>query len=120
MKTNRRDFIKTAGMASVGVVAGGMTSSCTSKSGSDKQGKPTIWDISKNKGSQVFNMSGFAAPKLDVVRVGYIGIGGRGMAAVKRMALLEGVEIVALSDLHMDRVKEAQEYLKKRGMPEPM
>ena len=117
MKTNRRNFLKTAGIAGAGVFAGGMTS-CV-KGASTGETKPTIWDISKNKGAQVFNMSGYAAPKLDVVRIGYIGIGGRGMAAVKRMALLEGVEIVALSDLHMDRVEEAQAYLKKRGMPEP-
>ncbi len=118
MKTNRRNFIKAAGMAGTGVVAGGIAS-CAQKGTSAKEIKPTIWDISEDKGAQVFNMSGYAAPKLDVVRVGYIGIGGRGMAAVKRMALLEGVEIKALSDLHMDRVKEAQNYLKERGMPEP-
>jgi len=117
MKTNRRDFIKTAGLASAGVLAGGMTS-CV-KGTSTGETKPIIWDISKEKGKQIFNMSGYAAPKLDIVRIGYIGIGGRGMAAVKRMALLEGVEIIALSDLHMDRVEEAQNYLKERGMPIP-
>ena len=41
------------------------------------------------------------------------------MAAVKRMALLEGVEIVALSDLKIERIDEAKAYLKKLGMPEP-
>ena len=118
MKTNRRNFIKAAGMAGTGVVAGGIAS-CAQKGTSAKEIKPTIWDISEDKGAQVFNMSGYAAPKLDVVRVWYIGIGVRGMAAVKRMALLEVVEIKAVADLHMDREKEAQNYLKERGMPEP-
>src|SRR5690554_2477905 len=115
MKTNRRNFIKTAGVTGSAVVTGGIIS-CTSNAnpGADK---PKIWNISKNEGKQVFNMSGYSAPKLDVLRVGYIGIGGRGLAAVKRMSLLEGVEIKALCDLHMDRVNSAQEYLKKMGMP---
>ena len=72
MKTNRRNFIKAAGMAGTGVVAGGIAS-CAQKGTSAKEIKPTIWDISEDKGAQVFNMSGYAAPKLDVVRVGYIG-----------------------------------------------
>ncbi|MDD4109009.1 MAG: twin-arginine translocation signal domain-containing protein, partial [Prolixibacteraceae bacterium] len=115
MKTNRRNFIKAAGMTGSIVAAGGLTSCGSNSSG--ETCKPVIWDISENTGSQVFNMSGYAAPKLDVIRVGYIGIGGRGMAAVKRMSLLEGVEIRGLSDLHADRVNEAQDYLKKLGMP---
>ena len=120
MKTNRRNFIKAAGITG-GIVATGGLSSCGGGGGVSPAAEPTptIWDISTNKGQQVFNMSGYAAPKLDVLRVGYIGIGGRGMAAVKRMALLEGVEIKALADLHMDRIDEAKAYLKKLGMAEP-
>ncbi|MFA7173746.1 MAG: Gfo/Idh/MocA family oxidoreductase [Kiritimatiellia bacterium] len=118
MKTNRRNFIKASGIAGTGVIAGGV-SSCATKSVPVEEVKPTVWTISKEKGAQIFNMSGYAAPKLDVVRIGYIGIGGRGMAALKKMALLEGVEIKAVSDLRADRVKHAQDYLKKRGMPKP-
>ena len=44
-------------------------------------------------------MSGYAAPKLDVVRIGFIGLGNRGPAAVDRMRHIEGVEIKALCDL---------------------
>jgi len=115
MKTNRRNFIKTAGVTGSLVATGGLASCGTTST--NENCKPVIWDISENTGSQVFNMSGFAAPKLNVLRVGYIGIGGRGLAAVKRMSLLEGVEIRGLSDLHIDRVNEAQDYLKKLGMP---
>ena len=96
MKTNRWDFIKSAGVAGTGVITGGITSSC---SGTNSQSEPKIWDISENKGTQVFNMSGYSAPKLDVIRMGVIGIGGRGTAAVKRMSLIQGVEIIAVCDL---------------------
>ncbi len=36
-------------------------------------------------GSAVFNMSGYAAPKLETVRIGFIGLGNRGPAADERM-----------------------------------
>src|SRR5690554_1239534 len=117
MKTNRRNFLKTVGVTGGIAVTGGLTGCIEGKS-SPEANKPIIWDISKNKNRQTFNMSGYAAPKIDLLRIGYIGIGGRGLAAVKRMSLLEGVEIKALSDLHMDRVNAAQEHLKKLGMPE--
>ena len=119
MKTSRRDFIKTAGMAGGMLATGGLNACSDSGDSSSSKNVPAIWDISENKGKQVFNMSGYAAPKIDVIKIGYIGIGGRGMAAVKRMALLEGVEIVALSDLKIERIDEAKAYLKKLGMPEP-
>ena len=41
----------------------------------------------------LFNMSGFAAPKLDKVRVGFVGVGARGSGAVQRMSYIDGVEI---------------------------
>ena len=119
MKTSRRDFIKTAGMAGGMLATGGLSACSGSGDSSSSKNVPAIWDISENKGKQVFNMSGYAAPKIDVIKIGYIGIGGRGMAAVKRMALLEGVEIVALSDLKIEKIDEAKAYLKKLGMPEP-
>ena len=43
-------------------------------------------------------MCGYAAPKLDTVRVGFVGIGDRGSGAVKRMTFIEGVEVTALCD----------------------
>ena len=37
-------------------------------------------------------MSGYAAPKIDIVRVGVIGLGQRGPGAVERLSNIEGVE----------------------------
>ena len=58
------------------------------------------------------------APKLDTVRVGFIGLGMRGPGAVERFAHIPGTKIVALCDLLPERVKSAQEILKKAGRPE--
>jgi hypothetical protein len=110
MKTNRRDFIKVAGLAGTGAVAGAI-SSCSNKPSA------TIFDIDKDRGQQVFNMSGYAAPKLEVIRMGFIGIGNMGLRAVQRMRLIEGVQVKALCDLFMDRVESGQNLLKEMGMP---
>ncbi|MDD2474740.1 MAG: Gfo/Idh/MocA family oxidoreductase [Dysgonamonadaceae bacterium] len=115
MKTNRRDFIKTATLAGTGIITG-TTTSCVG----EKTNKPQLkipHEISAKKHKQSFNMSGYAAPKLDVVRIGYIGIGGRGLGSVKRMRLIDGVEIRALCDILEDRVQLGQNALIEMGMP---
>ena len=48
---------------------------------------------------QTFNMHAYAAPKLETVRVGLIGVGSRGSGTVQRLAAVEGVEIKALCDI---------------------
>ena len=54
---------------------------------------------SGGKRNQRFNMSGYAAPKLETVRIGFIGLGNRGPGHVSSMSLIEGVEIKALCDI---------------------
>lgn len=56
-------------------------------------------------------------PKMDVVRVGFIGLGMRGPGAVQRFTHIPGVEIKALGDLHADRVEKSQKILEKAGLP---
>lgn len=62
-------------------------------------------------------MCDYAAPKLDVVRVGFIGLGMRGPSAVQRFTHIEGVQVTALCDLHENRVERCQKMLEKQGMP---
>lgn len=64
---------------------------------------------------QIFNMSGYAAPKLDVVRIGIIGLGNRGSGTAMRLACIEGVEIKALCDLDPNKVIRAIESIKDIG-----
>lgn len=61
---------------------------------------------------------GLTTPKMDVVRVGFIGLGMRGHGAVGRFTHIPGVEIKALCDLRPERVKYVQEkYLAPKGLP---
>lgn len=57
------------------------------------------------------------APKLDSVRVGFIGLGMRGPGAVSRFTYIEGAKISALCDIYQDRVDSCQTILEKAGKP---
>ena len=100
MNSNRRDFLKgTAWMGAAAVAAG-----CVSKD----------LKIAGFGGS----MQGYAAPALKKIRVGVVGLGMRGPGAVHRLAAIPGVEVAALCDLHEERVKIQQDWLKKNKKPE--
>jgi hypothetical protein len=77
----------------------------------------SILASAKKSHSQKFNMSGYAAPALPIVRVGVIGLGDRGSGAVERLTNIEGVEIKALCDLRQVAVAGSQKYLKSIGRP---
>ena len=59
---------------------------------------------------------GLTAPKMEVVRVGFVGLGMRGPWAVMRFAHIPGVEIVALCDYEESRAEACQKYLRDAGL----
>jgi predicted dehydrogenase len=95
MKKNRRDFIK---MASMAFVAANFHNPLRNVDETNRGGK--------------FNMSGYAAPPLPFVRIGFIGLGNRGPAAVKRILHIEGAKVIALCDLRPEKVKAVAQLLK--------
>jgi len=115
MKSNRRDFLKTATVAGASAFAGGLLPGCTPKE--PESNLSVILDSVRKSHIQKFNMSGYAAPALPVVRVGFIGLGDRGSGAVQRMSYIEGVEIKALGDLRPAAVEGSQKYLDRIGRP---
>lgn len=60
---------------------------------------------------------GMTAPKLEAVRVGFVGVGMRGVSAVERFTHIPGVEIVAICDYEKERAEACQKYLKRASMP---
>src|SRR5690606_42100350 len=94
MTTNRRSFLKLSGLAGMGWLAG-----C--KPSSEKQASTELDHIVKQVEKSykpIFNMSGYAAPALEHVRLGFIGGGMRGSAAVTRMRRREGGTIKGTCD----------------------
>ena len=61
---------------------------------------------------------GLACDPIPIVRVAFIGIGGRGSGAVERFMHLEGIEVKALCDLEQYNIDRVQGILSKNGKPE--
>ena len=57
------------------------------------------------------------APKIQNVRVAFVGLGMRGPGAVNRFCHIPGIQIVALCDYEAARAEACQGYLKKVGLP---
>ncbi len=62
------------------------------------------------------NVLGLTVPKMDKVRVAFVGLGMRGPGAVARFTYIPGVEIVALCDYEAGRAEACQKYLKDAGL----
>ena len=117
MKTNRRRFFQIAGVAGAGVLSGGLTSCARQGGVNEESALAVIKKAASAKHPQQFNMSGYAAPKIETVRVGFIGLGSRGPGAVSRISNIDGVEIVALCDKNPAGVARGQKILERQGLP---
>lgn len=60
---------------------------------------------------------GLTAPKMETVRVGFVGLGMRGPGAVERFTHIAGTHIVALCDHEEERAENCQKYLKEASLP---
>jgi len=107
---NRRDFLKKISLGT-GALAMGLKGCTPAVQEEQKKSNETI------PKAQVFNMCGYAASKIDTVRVGLIGLGSRGTGAVQRILQIDNLVVNAISDQHEDRVKNAQGIITGKGMP---
>jgi predicted dehydrogenase len=98
----RKEFLKLIGLA--GFTGTGLFSNFTAES---------EYDLPyKKKHTQRFNMHGYAAPALETVRIGIIGVGNRGSGAVRRLARIDGTNIKAICDLEQQKVESAIDSIK--------
>ncbi|MGV8878375.1 MAG: Gfo/Idh/MocA family protein [Sphingobacteriaceae bacterium] len=112
MKPTRRNFLRQLALGS-GAMAIGLPSMASAVDVISTNSPLDLSGLDKSS----FNMCGYAAPKIDKVRIGIIGLGQRGPGAVSRMSFIEGVEIKALCDKIPARATAAQSYLEKKGLP---
>jgi hypothetical protein len=111
MNSNRRNFLQKITIGAGSLFAGVSTFGKAVNAETGENDQP----YSTNQ--QRFNMCGYAAPKIDTVRIGIVGLGMRGSGAVERLSYIEGAEIVAICDKYSDRVAAAQNKLQKMGRP---
>ena len=97
---NRRKFLKTTAISAAALTAASRLSASSPP---------------KFKGKY---MGDFSAPKLETVRVAFIGLGARGSGHLKSISKLDGVDIVAVSDLYEDNIKTNSKTAKELGKGE--
>ena len=96
MKSTRREFLARTALA------GSALSTASFLRGASAPATPSRAAGTPRR--QAFNMSGYAAPRLETVWIGLIGVGSRGLSALPRHRVIEGVEIKALCDIRAERL----------------
>ncbi|CAN5387443.1 Gfo/Idh/MocA family oxidoreductase [soil metagenome] len=104
MGTTRRDLLLAAG--ATGLAMSGLPALAADQGGPKRA-----------KGQK--SVAGLATPKLERVRVGFIGVGARGSGHVTQMMLLDGVEIIAIADNHLPSAQASAARVVKAGRKEP-
>lgn len=100
----KRDFLKLTGLSSIGLLNAGYASA-----------NPLDLPARVLPAAPKFNMSGYAAPKIETVRIGYIGLGNRGGGAIQRIKKLENVQVNALCDIRTEKAEAAKKTFEGSG-----
>ena len=98
----RREFLKSTAWMGIAAVAAGFADNPLKLAGAT--GAP---------------MQGFALKPIKKVRVAIIGVGRRGISALRRVSMIPGTEVVAVADLFQDRIDESVKWLRDNGKPVP-
>lgn len=100
--TNRRSFLKRAAALSAGA-------SLACRSQADALVEPQVAAAAtpaRKPGTS--SVAGLTVPALPIVRMAIIGAGGRGTSLLGEFLRLDGVEVLAVADLHREHVERAQ------------
>ena len=79
--------------------------------------KGTIVIDTPQRPANQMNALQMACPKIETVRVAFVGLGARGPWAVNRYCHIPGVQIMALCDYEEQRALNCQKYLREAGLP---
>ncbi len=109
MDNKRRALLKYTGLIGAGMAGGSLFKGHAGQESYRTANLP-------GRGWQIFNMCGYSAPKLDIVRIAFIGTGNRGTGAVRRISKLSGVGITAIGDIRRERAENAQKIAADSGM----
>lgn len=101
--STRRDLLRAGALAGLGLAAGGLAG-CAS---------------ALRRASAVAPQHPLAAPALERVRIGFVGVGGMGSWHVANLLKVPGAEIRALCDIVPEKVDRNADAVVKAGQPEP-
>ncbi len=94
-------------LAGIGLAGVGLFDSCA-------PAREGVRQSGRNRAQQ-FNMTGYAAPALGTVRVGFIGLGMRGPSHLSDMLKIENVKVTAVCDIRPDKAGRAQKTCQDHG-----
>ena len=117
MKTIRLALSAIVLAATAALVPANMAAQSLSPSTKWHWNKGTIVVDSPERPAGQKSAIGLTAPKMEVVRVGFVGLGMRGPGAVERFTYIPGTHIVALCDYEQARAERCQEYIRKASLP---
>lgn len=63
------------------------------------------------------NVLNLTCPAIPVVRIGFVGLGNRGILALERYMHLEGIEVKALCDLRKENIERAERICRSPAAP---
>lgn len=98
----RREFLKLGLAGTAGLLLGGKEKNLISAPQPDEDYGPL-----------------FATKPIEVVKVGFVGVGGMGSVHVQNFLNIEGVEIRAICDIVEEKVARAQKWVEEAGFPRP-
>jgi len=111
---DRRDALKLIagglGLAALGGTAACAPATSTASSSALAQPRP-----SPGPAPERF----LAAPPMDTVRIGFVGVGGQGTAHVHNLLRVEGCVIKAVDDIVPEKVTKTQDLVEQAGFPRP-
>jgi predicted dehydrogenase len=111
MTQDRRHFLKSIAAITAASVAAGATTACSSSINSQSK---VILPSSQGK-----TVMGLTVPKMDVVRIGFIGVGERGSGHVKHYCHIDGVEIKAICDTNEKVLDQSIATVVEKGFNKP-
>ena len=113
MSINRRQFLRRSLAGSAAIVVGKELGAATPAA----VGTLPLQAEDASPPSKGKSVLGLRCKPLKTVRIGVVGL-GRGAGAVKRLAQIDGTEIVAICDLNPKRVENSQKTLKNSNRKE--
>jgi len=110
---DRRDLLKLGALGAGAALLGGSVSGMGgTRTGASR--RPPARAASSTAPQELF-----AAPPMDVVRIGFVGIGGMGSVHVRNLLDIEGVQLKALCDIRPEHAERGREWVLEAGQPDP-
>ncbi|MFC2085929.1 Gfo/Idh/MocA family protein [Bacteroidota bacterium] len=106
---DRRAFLK---LGAGGAAATALVAACSNETTQHHQAVPP-----SGLGEAPVNL--LAAPAIDLVRIGFVGVGGMGSVHVQNLLQIEGVQIKAVCDIREEHARRARNLIVESGQPEP-